>query len=162
MSRNVIDKDFCIESIVNERTLIVAWRTQIPCPDGALIEGFFPPLSPWVTHTLASCDPWLIESHSVKSISWLIWVNCAISRNQSNPIKQLEVICPNGLTCVLTMTHNYESCAKYINHMTTNMSHVKSQPITINQGHAIALSCENLWVNWSHSVKDNKLITKNY
>ena len=40
---------------------------------------------------------------------------------------------PNGVTCVKPMTHNYESCAKYINHMTTIVHHVKYQSITITQ-----------------------------
>ena len=33
-------------------------------------------------------------------------------------------MCPKRVTCVKPMTHNYESCVKYINHMTTNVSHV--------------------------------------
>jgi len=60
------------------------------------------------------------------------------------------------------MTHNYESCARYINHITTILSYVKYQPIIINQLHAIASSCIILWVNWSPSVKDNKPMTNNY
>src|SRR6195952_313010 len=31
-------------------------RAQIPCPEGALISGFFPQPYPCVTHTLASSD----------------------------------------------------------------------------------------------------------
>ena len=114
-----------------------------------------------MTHTLASHNSWLIVSHSVKSISWPVQVSCPIlSRNQSKPIKQ--VMCPSGVTCVKPMAHNYESCARYINHMTTIVRHVKYQPITMNQWHAIASSCKILWVNWSHSVKDNKSMTNNY
>jgi len=36
-----------------------------------------------------------------------------------------KVMCPNGVTCVKPMTHHYESFAKYINHMTTIVRHVK-------------------------------------
>jgi len=99
-------------------------------------------------------------SYSVKSISRLIRVSCAISRNQSKLIKQ--VMCPNGVPCVKPMTHNYESCAKDINHMTRMVRHVNYQPITINEWHAIASSCQILLVNWYHNVKDNEPMTNNY
>ena len=33
-------------------------------------------------------------------------------------------MCAKCVTCVKPMTHNYESCAKYINHMTTIVSHI--------------------------------------
>jgi len=55
--------------------------------------------------------------------------------------------------------HNRASCQ---NHMTTIVAHVQSQPIAINQWHAIASSCKILWVKWSHSVKNNKPMTNNY
>ena len=50
---------------------------------------------------------------------------------QSKPIK--PVMCPKGVICAKPMTHNYELCVKYINHMTTIVSHATKQPITIAQ-----------------------------
>jgi len=71
-------------------------------------------------------------------------------------------MCAKGVTWAKPLTHKYESCARYINHMTTIVTHITKQPITIKQWWAIVSSCQNRWVNWSHSVKHKKLMINNH
>jgi len=106
-------------------------RDPNPMPRGSPYIGVLP-------STLTLCDSYsplaqlMTPSESYSEIHGLTHPHqLALSRNQSNPIK--EVMCLKGVTCMKPMTYNYESCARYINHMTTIVRHVKYQPITINQ-----------------------------
>ena len=61
-------------------------------------------------------------SYSVESISRLLFGQRATYQNPLNLTKQ--VIFSKLLSCMKSITHNYESCAKFISHITTIMTHV--------------------------------------
>jgi len=58
-------------------------------------------------------------------------------------------MCPNGVTWVRPMTPNYESCAKYINHITTIVRYVK---LSTNHNKLITRYCVVMWKPMSQLI----------
>jgi len=141
----------CVEEIVRDPTLMPRGSPDVRVLPSTLTLGdSYPRVTRLMTHSESWCEIYQLTPPScLRLIPW------PITTHQTSHV-------PYGVTCLKPMTHNYESCAKYINHMTTIVRHVKYQPIAINQWHTIASSCKILWVNWSHSMKDNKPMTNNY
>jgi len=112
----------CVEEMV---------RDPNPLPRGCPYIRVLP--STLTLHDSYSCVPRLMthsesecEIHQLTRLSRLGPISQPIKTHKTSQ-------CPKGVKCVNPMTHNYESCAKYINHMTRIVRHVKYQLMTINQ-----------------------------